>query len=499
MNRGLRMLSLFLVAAAALAVACGGSKRDAEDATGVSAGTGGLDAGAKLTRGPDSTGNSGSTAENGAPTEYCVDNPDDYCCDQEHAKEAYCRLYCDEDEIYCVTAAGDPLDDEVPPRVVPGDSVIVRVVADPASLSGLTFVFNGTDSVQDARRKFDGAYSGGGGRAAGGAAGQGNAPAQAGAGGASGAAVGGAGGVGSGGVAGAVVAAAGIGGVAGTAGGVAGSAGVPASAGAGGVSGAAGMTSAGAAGGGGAGGSAGSSVSAANGGTLTCSGSCDQYRIVSYQATAPQGVSEFTVRLTVTRNDTDAVLTDRSYRFAITRGKYFLEAGLIFPVTFAGTREIGTAPFPGTDLRTLEANSDTSWALGLNVLLYPFGVYDTRSSKEDPRSFGVRYFLAPLGIGFGTNLYSDRRIFTEGYFTLNYRIARGAVIGGGVSLVKGEFLKSGFEEGMLWSGSDTSDVIEERYMFRPNLSLTISADVLAGLQSLGNTVALPGGDGRANK
>jgi hypothetical protein len=215
----------------------------------------------------------------------------------------------------------------------------------------------------------------------------------------------------------------------------------------------------------------------------SCRGSCDEFRVASYEGLAPSGSSSYAVRLSI--EDAGGVMrVQRTYRFPVSRGgqRYF-EVGIVLPFTFDGTRKIGEAPFSGTGVRTIEVEESLSWAFGLGISIYPFGVWETRA--EDPRDHWFKHLVAPLGLGFATNVFSDRPSFTEGYLTLNYRVSSGAMLGIGVSAVKGQFLKSQWAELMPLPPDVTlSQVVEDRYMFRPHLALTISPDALAGLLGL---------------
>jgi hypothetical protein len=109
------------------------------------------------------------------------------------------------------------------------------------------------------------------------------------------------------------------------------------------------------------------------------------------------------------------------------------------------------------------------------------GVYDTWA--DDPRAV-VRGF-APLGVGLGTNLYSPHSAFKEAYFTLNYRFAFGVVLGVGVTALQGDYFKDNYASGdLLPTDRRLADVVDTSYHFRPNLTLTLSADVIHGFIGL---------------
>jgi hypothetical protein len=336
-------------------------------------------------------------------------NEDRYCCKRDengklaHINEPFCRLFCEEENIYCVTETGDPLDDDVPPTLVSGQSVILRVVSDKRRISGQTFVLTGPDAARETRVQF----------------GVRPKPKRRG-------------------------------------------------------------------------------VTAGGAGTIArqtgpqCTGSCEHYRVASIQVTAPDGAGSVSARLSVTDDQADRVVVTRNYEFPIQRGRFRVEAGIFVPITLNGSRTVSLAPIPGTGLSSIEVTEDVSWALGLNVVLYPFGVFDKR--EDDNRDWFVRDVLSPLGIGFGTNVFSEGAAFREGYISLNYRIARGAIVGVGTSIVQGEFLTAPYAEGAVVAGALPSGAIEKQYMFRPHVSLTLSADVIASLFQLLSTVnSVPSG------
>jgi hypothetical protein len=384
-----------------------------------------------------------------------------YCCAGKslgfpHIQEAFCRLYCDEDGIYCIDAQGDPLDDEAPRSLVTDQQLVVRVVAHPTQLSGTTAVITGSDSDSESRRRFELAPdkpAGAGGNGAGGLSGAGGASGEA---------------------------AAGKAGAAGAGGALAGAGGA---AGAGGVAVAGAAT---AASGAGKSGAAGAGVMAAtkaplDAAAMLCEGTCEEYRALSYTLRAISGATQVSVRLLVTKNDNGSFVTQRRLEFNVDRGKFYYELGFMLPVTFDGQRKATLAPVPGTTLQTLQAHSDPSWAFGIGLIVYPFGVY--KNVSIDPRRY-VRY-VAPLGIGLGTNLYSPHDAFSEAYLTLNYRFASGAILGVGVTAIQGDYFKDNYAGGDLLPADKTlDDVIDDRYHFRPNLTLTLSPDVLRGFIDL---------------
>lgn len=428
--------------------------------------------------GPGAVG-SGGTAT-GSPSSDAVDckaptereDRGSYCCASAddgqtfpHIQEAYCRLYCDSDDIYCVNERGDPLDDDVLPGLWPGRQVIVRVVARKSKFSGKTVVLTGSDRSDESHARFDAA-----------AGGPGASPRSSSGGGAE--------------------ASSGSGGVAGTSSGTGGAAAGQAGAGGGGQAGAPG--SGGGSGGAQAPGSSGGSAGSTSGGagkstptdasaeSLLCTGACEEFRIASYEAIAPSAVRSFSIRLAITDNATGAQETVRTYVFSIARGLHYFEAGIMFPITLRGSRSIELSPDASTGLSTLEVDESLSWAMGVGVLIFPVGVYDGRAG--DPRAWGIRHFAAPWGLGLGTNVFSsrtDQKAFTEAYVSLNYRFDYGAILGVGVSAVPGEFTRRGWSEGMILpDGTDLSSVTAERYMFRPHLTLTLSPEVLGSLFGL---------------
>jgi hypothetical protein len=352
-----------------------------------------------------------------------------YCCAGKeagypHIQEAFCRLFCDEKSIYCVNERGDPLSDDVTPTLGPKDRVIVRVVADPKALVGKVVRLQGSYPDQEAKAQFkvDKATGSTGGRG----------PVD-------------------------QVAGGGEGGVDQT---TEGGDGPPDAA----------------AGAGGAGAGTAPEV-------LKCTGACEKYRILSYEEAATESSTYVAVRLTVEELGGGATTVQRTYRFPVQRGFHWWEIGLSFPLTFNGTRKVGLSPLSGTNLQTLDVTESMSWALALNVLVFPCGVYASRA--EDPRPWGVRHLLAPLALGFGSNVFSDRRIFSEGYLSLNYRVSSGASLGLGVAAVQGHFLKSQWSRNMvLTPGTTVDQVVAERYMFRPFVALTISPDILGELLGL---------------
>lgn len=360
----------------------------------------------------------------------CGEGDDDerpYCCASDngtfpHIQEAYCRVSCDDDGVYCIDGNGDPLDDSEPPRLVPGQQMTVRVLADSNQTPNSTFVLIGSESDTQASRRIgpkttaaatpqptragDGGTSGEGG-AGGEAGGKNPAPAPA------------------------IVA------------------------------------------------------QAATASGLLCTGSCEQFRLLSYTLKAPHGVETVSVRLVVTDNAAGSVLAQRRVEFVIDRGRFRYELGFVLPVTFGGQRRVSTAPLGGTSLQTLESTSDAAWAFGVGIIIYPFGVHDTIG--EDPRP--VLKYLAPIGFGLGTNLRSSHDAFTEAFLTLNYRFGYGAVLGVGISAIQGEYLRNNFAPGdVLPAGVPLGDVVDTRYMFRPNLTLTLSADVIRSFIDLVNHV-----------
>jgi hypothetical protein len=192
------------------------------------------------------------------------------------------------------------------------------------------------------------------------------------------------------------------------------------------------------------------------------------------------------VTLQVTKYANGSVKTQRRIEFGINRGKFYYELGFMIPVTFGGDRRISTTPIANSGVSSLVATSDAAWALGLGIIIYPLGVHNTL--MEDQRRWYWRY-ASPLGLGFGTNLYSSHAAFREAFFTLNYRFAYGVVAGVGFTAAQGEFLRPNYAAGdLLPAGVPLSDVTDTRYDFRPNLTLTLSADVIRGFFELISSV-----------
>ena len=448
-------IALMTVGVAFAAWSCGGRTSDVkapartvdQKQAAVELGSGGASDAATITASRDAADCRRSTAMD--EREYCCASPDKGVTFP-HIQEAYCRVSCDDPGVFCIDAVGNPLLDSEPPRLVPGQQITVLVLGDPQAVADTTFVLNGSESDTAGRRRLEAAAASTPKPALpthGGASGGGGA-AQAGTGGAAG---------GSGGAA--------MGGAAGTGGtGVGGSSVLAASdtTSNGGTSGAA-------------------ALQGATAGQLICEGSCERYRIVSYTLRAPDAARLVSVRLLVTSNANGTTLAERRIEFNIDRGRFRYELGFMVPLTFNGERRISAAPLSGTSLQTLEATNDAAWAFGVGIVIYPLGVHDTIG--EDPRT--VLRYIAPIGFGLGTNVYSSHSAFKEAFLTLNYRFGYGAVLGVGVTAAQGQFLRNNYAPGdILPAGVPLADVIDTRYMFRPNVTLTLSSDVLRGFINL---------------
>lgn len=417
---------------------------------------------AELVSGSVAAGGAANTSHDAADCGSPEDQEDrEYCCASPdgatfpHIQEAYCRASCDDEGMFCIDAVGNPLLDAEPPHLVPGQQVTVLVLGDPQTVSGTTFVLNGSESDTAGRRRLEATATPSEATAAGAGGGGGAAPA---------ATSGAGGGGGSGG-------GAGTGGAGG--GGAAAALAVGGAAGSGSTVGSGGAGTAGAA--------TVSGLQNPTAGQLICEGSCERYRIVSYTLRAPDAARLVSVRLLVTSNANGTTLAERRIEFNIDRGRFRYELGFMVPLTFNGERRVSVAPLSGTSLQTLEATNDAAWAFGIGIVIYPLGVHDTIG--EDPRPF-LRY-IAPIGFGLGTNVYSSHAAFKEAFLTLNYRFGYGAVLGVGITAAQGQFLRNNFAPGdILPAGVPLTDVIDTRYMFRPNLTLTLSSDVLRGFINL---------------
>jgi hypothetical protein len=322
-----------------------------------------------------------------------------FCCQYDDSRgyfrmhTPYCRLSCDNPDVYCVTLQGDPLDDETIRPVVAGSRVLVRVVDPKSSLQQNSTRTKITLRGSTAGEETIATYGGRDGSDAGL-----------------------------------------------------------------------------------------DRIAEQESSEAICHGACREYRLASFEQAAPEGQPSLSITLLVEPDGAPAIV-NRTFHFPIISGRRWVEVGLQVPVTFKGTREISTTPLSGTGLSTLEVDQSLSWALAASIMVSPLGVWATRD--EDPRSFVIKHILAPLSIGVGSNIYSNRRTFTEGYLSLNYRISADAFLGFGVSAVRGQYLTSTWQNQMLLPNSiPLSSVVQEKYMFRPMLAVTVSATVFSSLAGL---------------
>lgn len=187
----------------------------------------------------------------------------------------------------------------------------------------------------------------------------------------------------------------------------------------------------------------------------------------------------------------DLVYGKRTHSIEVRQGRYFLDVGILVPVTIQGSRNIVASDTPGADQGVLDIQSKTprpSPALMLNV--FPGGRTSgaftsftrTRCNKakadyfECQRRKHRRNAANSLGVQVGLDLdFSD--VADAFYVGGLFEPITGLSFNAGISMREGNFLKPGYQVGQLIT-SDEDRQGDERYMVRPYVGITLSADII---------------------
>ncbi len=190
----------------------------------------------------------------------------------------------------------------------------------------------------------------------------------------------------------------------------------------------------------------------------------------------------------------DLVYGKRTHSIEVQQGRYFLDVGILVPVTIQGSRNIVASDTPGADQGVLDIQSKTprpSPALMLNV--FPGGRTSgaftsftrTRCPKAKAEYFECqrrkhrRNAANSLGIQVGLDLdFSD--VADAFYVGGLFEPITGLSFNAGISMREGNYLKPGYQVGQLITSDDDRQG-DERYMVRPYVGITLSADILRAL------------------
>lgn len=174
------------------------------------------------------------------------------------------------------------------------------------------------------------------------------------------------------------------------------------------------------------------------------------------------------VKVEVSSNAADA---PGSLVIPIDHGRYYADLGVMAAFMPQGSREIVRTPVPGVAERRLSIEEDWSIRPAIVLNLYPFGGRDRGAicpmCESRPlqnlisAQLGIDYDVSDLGRGF------------FGGFALEP--ISGISVGGGLALVRGEFLPDGFEEGMLVTSNFEP---REQRVLRAYFGVTLSLEVL---------------------